>query len=332
MICLRLFSRMTQCDILSAMIRYPNPHKSAAGFVLAAVSVFIWGITFVCTKTLLSDFSSLEILFFRFLAAYIFLWIICPRRGRIAAKDNIYFAAAGLTGVLLYQFLENIAISYTAASNVSIIVSICPMFTALTARIFLHEKHITPQFVAGFAVAVAGVALVSLNGSRELHLNPKGDFLALGSAVCWGFYSLFVSVLNTRNYEPVCCTRRIFFFAVVLMIPLVIAGSSADASPAFRFSLDFAVNRARFAKPLNAVCLLFLGVMASGFCFVAWNKACSCLGTVRVSVGLYLIPVVTVVAAYFVLGEKITPAGLAGAFLTVAGLFLSNIKRRKSVG
>ena len=139
---------------------------SAFGIFLACVSVFIWGITFVSTKSLLNDFSAFEILVVRFLAAYLGLWTMRPKRLVLKSKkENISFALAGLTGVTLYQFFENIAISFTTASNVSIIVSICPMFTAIVARIFLKEKCITKSFVAGFILAISGVALVSFNGN-----------------------------------------------------------------------------------------------------------------------------------------------------------------------
>ena len=46
-----------------------------------------------------------------------------PKWEKVAAKDNLLFALAGLTGVVIYQFSENIAINYTTASNVSVIVS-----------------------------------------------------------------------------------------------------------------------------------------------------------------------------------------------------------------
>ena len=58
------------------------------GYILAGLCVFFWGITFVCTKSLLQDFSSLEILFVRFLLAYIALWIIHPKWEKIQFKDN----------------------------------------------------------------------------------------------------------------------------------------------------------------------------------------------------------------------------------------------------
>ena len=105
--------------------------QKAWGIILAAVSIFFWGITFVCTKYLLRDFSSLEILFYRFISAYLGLWVIHPKFEKIEMRDNILFALAALTGVVLYQLTENIAINYTNASNVSVIVSICPLFTAI---------------------------------------------------------------------------------------------------------------------------------------------------------------------------------------------------------
>ena len=314
------------------MIKKPDFKSRAAGIGLAAFSVFIWGITFVCTKSLLRDFSALEILVFRFLMAYAGLWILCPHVLHIAdRKQELVFAAAGLSGVTLYQFLENMAILYTSASNVSIIVSICPIFTAIIAQLFLHEKHVTPLFVAGFIIAITGIALVSFNGQVQFHFSPKGDFMALGAAVSWGFYSLFVSKINTMGYRNLACTRRVFFYALIFMIPLTAAGlfiPEIHARPEMAVDLSISLNAERFAKPMNWINLGFLGLAASAFCFAAWNKACDILGTVYATVGIYLIPVVTIIFAFFALGEKITVMGLAGAACTITGLVISGIKTK----
>ena len=66
--------------------------------------------------------------------------------------------------------------------------------------------------------------------------------------------------------------------------------------------------------------------IASGFCFVAWNKACNILGTVKISTGLYLIPVITIFFAAIFLNEKITLMGAIGSALTIIGLFVSSKK------
>lgn len=303
------------------------------GYLLATVTVIIWGITFVCTKSLLQDFSALEILFFRFIIAYIGLWIMNPKSEKIAKKDNLLFCFAGLSGVVLYQFSENIAINFTTASNVSVIVSICPLFTAIIAQIFLKEKHITPFFILGFIISIIGVFFVSLNGNIQLKINPKGDLLALFAGICWGFYSLFVSMINKKEYNLICSTRRIFFFAVIFMIPLMIIGNNisnitanSDLKNSMNVNLNFSENIQRFKNFLNVGNLLFLGLLASGFCFSAWNKACKLVGTVKISFGIYLIPVVTIIFAFFTLHEKISFMGLLGAILTITGLFISNIK------
>ena len=234
--------------------------KKVLGYFLAAISIFFWGITFICTKSLLKDFSSLEILFIRFLMAYIGLWIMHPKIQKIQPVDNILFVLAGLSGVVLYQFSENIAINFTNASNVSVIVSICPLFTALIAQYFLKENNLNLWFLLGFIISILGVALVCFNGKMELELNPKGDLLALFSAVCWGFYSLFVSLINKKNYDPICATRRVFFYAVLFMLPLMLAGFGITKSESSMFeglresmlvTLNKAANASRFSKPLN---------------------------------------------------------------------------------
>ena len=313
-----------------------NKNKKVFGYFLATISIFFWGITFICTKYLLNDFSSLEILIFRFLLAYCGLWVMRPKIQKIKRGDNLFFVLAGLSGVVLYQFSENIAIHFTNASNVSVIVSVCPLFTAIIAQIFLKEKHLTPWFLVGFVLSITGVVLVCFNG-QSMELNPKGDLLALFSAICWGFYSLFVSIINKKKYDSICATRRVFFYAVLFMIPLCVSGifiaQTGNAAhngflASMSVSLDGAKNAARFSNPMNWVNLVFLGVLASGFCFSAWNRACNILGTVKVSCGLYLIPVVTIVFAFFALGEKITLLGIIGAVVTITGLFISS-KRPK---
>ena len=302
-----------------------NSSLRVVAYLLVVFSIFFWGITFVCTKHLLIYFSAFEILFIRFVLAYLFLWVLYPRRLKLPAKENLLLALAGLTGVTLYQFTENLALNLTTASNVSIIVSICPVFTALTAQLFLKEKHLTLQFFVGTALALLGVVLVSFNGASHFNVNPKGDLLALTSAICWGFYSLFVTLINKKGYNIVVVTRKIFFYAIVWMLPLLALGIFSSNPEGIAYvELSHAANALRFSSLLNWILLCFLGILASGMCFVAWNKACIILGTVKISSGLYLIPVVTILFAAIFLKEKLTLMGSLGSLITITGLFISS--------
>ena len=98
-------------------------NETALGHVLTLMTIIIWGTTFVSTKVLLEAFTPIEILFFRFTLGYLSLWAIYPRKGTYGTlRQELLFAAAGLCGVTLYFLLENIALTYTFASNVGVII------------------------------------------------------------------------------------------------------------------------------------------------------------------------------------------------------------------
>ena len=106
--------------------------SNMTGHLAAAVTIFIWGTTFISTKVLLVSFTPLEILFFRFFIGYAALWIAAPRLLHTGdRKAELLFAAAGLCGVTLYFLMENFALTLTQAANVSIIISVAPFFTSL---------------------------------------------------------------------------------------------------------------------------------------------------------------------------------------------------------
>lgn len=305
--------------------------KQALPYILAAFCILVWGVSFICTKYLLRTFSSLEILILRFVTGYIAFCIISPKPLKTSGiKEELLFMGAGLCGITIYQFVENIAIYFTAANNVSIIVSTCPMFTAIIAAIFLHEKTITKNFVLGFVIAMTGIVLVTLNGSSEFSLSPKGDLLALGSAICWGFYSLFVSKINSLGHGNFASTRRIFFWALIFMIPLAVYGLVFGGKST---SINFcpAENTARWSDWKNILNLVILGVFASSLAFVAWNKTCKALGTVKTTAAIYMVCVVTIIFSFIFLGEKISLAGRFGTFLTILGLFISEKKQNKNI-
>ena len=108
------------------------------GHLIALLTVLIWGTTFISTKILLKDFSPVEILLIRFVLGFLVLTAIYPRWLPFKEKrQEILFMLAGLCGICLYYLLENIALVYTQASNVGVIISAAPFFTAIAARFII---------------------------------------------------------------------------------------------------------------------------------------------------------------------------------------------------
>jgi drug/metabolite transporter (DMT)-like permease len=297
------------------------------GFFLAVLTTIVWGSTFVSTKTLLSSFSPFEILFIRYVVGYVCLWILFPRPLKLRDKKHeLVFIGAGFAGITLYQFMENTALTYTQASNVSIIVSAAPLWTAIVVAFFERRTEkagvrISGSFIIGFVVAMAGIVLIAYNGAFVLKLNPRGDILALCSGISWGFYSLLMGKINALKYPTLAATRRMFFYAILFMIPL---GFFTGATAVITHN----GQAARFGNPVTLFNLLFLGVVASALCFASWNKASKTLGVVETSVFIYAIPVVTVIVAVIFTHERITAFSITGMILTTAGLYLS-LKRKR---
>lgn len=281
------------------------------GHLFAGFTILIWGTTFISTKVLLRAFTPAEILLIRFALGYLALWAFNPRMLRLRErKHELWCAVAGLCGITIYYSFENIALQYSTASNIGVIVSVAPLFTAIFASFFLKGERLKPSFFAGFAAAIAGIFLMNYSGGG-VHINPKGDLLALLAAVAWGVYSILVRRLSEAGYPPALLTRRFFLWGIVFMSPYVLYAG-------------FSPTLAELTQPVNLLNLAHLSFLAGAVGFVSWNTAVSYLGAVKSSVYIYATPVVTIVVAAAVLGERLTAAGAAGVLLVILGVVLSD--------
>ena len=289
--------------------------KQTAGHLSALITVAISATIFISTKILLEAFQPVEILFLRFVIGFAALWLVSPRRLKgLSVKQELTFAAAGLSGICLYYLLENLALTYTLASNVGVIVSVVPFFTAIVSRFLLKDgEKLNPSFFIGFLFAMAGICMISFSGS-SVRLNPVGDLLALAAAAVWAFYAVFSKKISSYGYPSVQTTRHCFFYGILFMLPAL-------------FLFDFYPDFFRLARPVYLGNLLFLALGASAICYVTWNFSVKVLGALKTSVYIYLGPVITVAASVLILHERLTLTTVTGMALTLAGLAVSEFHR-----
>ncbi len=285
-----------------------------SGHITALITILIWGMTFISTKILLVDFTPIEILFFRFVIGFLALLIVYPHRLKLTDKKQEWiFACAGLTGVTLYYLLQNFALIHSLASNIGVVVSVAPFFTAILAHFFADKEKLKPNFFIGFIAAITGVILMSFSGGSGFEFHPLGDILAVLAAAVWAVYSLLAKKISTFGYNSIATTRHTFFYGLLFMVPVFLLTDS---------NLDIQ----RFSESANLLNMLFLGLAASAICFVTWNYAVKLLGPVKTSVYIYIVPVVTVISSVLVLHEKITLMSALGIILALIGLFVSESK------
>ncbi|MDE5934610.1 MAG: DMT family transporter, partial [Muribaculaceae bacterium] len=168
----------------------------------------------------------------------------------------------------------------------------------------------------GSIIAFLGVGFVIFNGGGDASAttswsdNIIGDLLALASALSWCVYSVILRRLNviyTTNF----ITRKTFFYGVLTAIPFLAAEPHITAFNAL-------------LKPDVWGNLLFLVLGASILAFFFWAIAVKRLGAVKASNYLYMSPIVSLIAAWIILGEKITFMGYLGCAFIIGGLMLGD--------
>lgn len=286
--------------------------------VVAILVVAIWGETFVSSKILLTEgLSPADIFFIRFVIAYVCMVMLSHKRlWADSFSHEVKLMMMGVFGGSLYFLTENMALKYSTASNVAILVGTTPLVTALVMACFYREERMTRQQVTGSLIAFVGLVLVVLNGQLMLHLNPLGDMLALGASLTWAVYSLNMKKV-AGYYDARFITRKVFAYGLISIVPW------------FVFVEPLQTDTAVLLKPVVWGNLLYLALVASMLCFVAWNWVLLKLGIVRSTNIIYSQAVFTMVISYCVLHERITFMAISGTIILIFGMLLMQRRPRK---
>lgn len=285
------------------------------GHLLALITITIWSSTFIISKWLLDQMVPLQILLGRFIIAIIFLSIIHPRfKKPVSLREELLFLAIG-TALASYFVFENSALQWTYSSNVSLIVATIPFMTGILSRLVYKTPFFTLHGVIGLVMAYLGVLIIIINGSQLEGVEPIGDLLAIGAAVMFAIYSVFM--LKTGSaYTLIQLTRKVFVYGLVAL-SLMLAVIREPVIPESLTGQGFAS-------------LFYLGIVASSLAFIFWNRAIQAIGPVKTNQYIYLIPVMTTLFAAILLQEPVTWLTIAGAAMILAGLYLSEKSRSKT--
>ena len=293
--------------------------------VVAFVVVAIWGSTFVFTTMLLqAGLSPAQIFTLRFIIAYGLLLAIPPRLGGDRSqnrrqwfshswRDELTMLLLGVSGGSVYFLAENAAMLYTTATNTSLIVCSCPLFTMLLIALFYRQtERFSKIQLTGSLMACLGMAVVVLNGHFVLHLSPLGDILAFAACLLWAVYTLLMKAVANR-YNSLFITRKVFFYGLLTIIPYFL----------WVEPFNFAIFPLDASLLLN---LLYLGVVASMLCYLVWSWIIKRLGAVEATNWVYVNPVSTILFAWWLLDEQITPWFLLGTLLILVGMYLCDCR------
>lgn len=279
------------------------------GFVHAAgVAIgIIWGLTFLSIKVIVVELPPMTLALLRFIMASALmplLAMVSKTSLRLAWRDLPMAASGGLMGITFYFFFENNGIMRLSASESSLIVGTIPILT-LVAEMILYRKKPRLAVTGGILLSFVGVAFIVLK-SEAAQSSPEGYLYMVGAALTWVAYSFLTKPLAPR-YPLLAITFWQIFFGMLGCIPFALIEGRGFGG----LSLPIWLNVA------------FLGVVASAVGYWLYVVVLDRLGASRSSVFINLIPVVSIVASYFVLGERLAPLQLAGGAAAILGVYLA---------
>jgi len=181
---------------------------------------------------------------------------------------------------------------------------------AFLAVVFLRERF-TASNVLGLALGFAGALLVVTRGQfggNVLSLpSTRGDLLVLASTVNWAVYSVIGHPVLKRLGSLRATAGGMLLAWLMLAVPMAWAGAWDDYAQ---------LTAAGWAA------VLFLGIASSGLGYLFWYGALETIETSKVASLLYIEPLVTLVAAWLLPGERFGVTTIVGGALLLAGVAL----------
>lgn len=278
-------------------------------WALLATPALLWGSSFALMEVGLRHLEPGLITFLRVVFGAAALAIVPSARTPVDRADRPRIALLGLTWMALPFTLFPIAQQWIDSSLAGMLNSAMPVLTVLVATALTRRAPGRWQAV-GIAVGLAGVVAIGADGWREGDTTAVGVVLVL-LAVSSYAVSVNLAVPLQQRYGSLPVLVRIQAVAIVLTLP-----GAVVAAPGSSWGTD------------SVAAVVALGVLGTGWAFVAMATLVGRVGATRGSVTTYLIPVVAVIIGVVAFDESVPPAALVGTALVLTGAALVSRSER----
>lgn len=278
-----------------------------------ALVALIWGSTWLVIKDQIGSVPASWSVTWRFTVAAAGVLMLALARRESLRLDRRGHRLAMLLGLL--QFVCNFQFVYRAEQHitsgiVAVLFALLLVPNALFARIFLGQP-LTRGFLAGSAIAIAGIALLLLH---EVRTAPVGDEALLG--VLFAFCGILsASSANVLQASEAARTRpmlAVLFWAMAW-------GVAIDAAFAWTVYGPPRIDM----RPGYLLGIAYLGVMGSVVTFPLYFQLVRELGPGRAAYNGVLVPVVAMLLSTLFEGYRWSALAVAGAVLAIAGLIVA---------
>lgn len=298
------------------------------GNLCILIAVIFWGVNVSVTKALIPEWmTAYGIIIVRLVGGAICMWIasLFVKTSKILKGDWIKLILGGAIGLFLFIFLFILSLKYGNPIDISIIMTLPPVFVILINVIFLKQRPYWIEYL-GVIVSFIGAALVILGGVTHHHgvvehhdkSNVIGDILAIVSTICYAFY-LVIVVGPTKTYKPITMLRWVFLFSAIPALALI------------PFATHEPILHTHKAVPWIEIAFILFCVTFIAYFLV--EPAIKYIGSELVSIYQYLLPVFATISAVLMGLAHLRWIQVIAMGIIVVGMVLTNIgkKHRKKI-
>lgn len=296
----------------------PGASQTRAYLALLLI-VTLWASYPAATKLALEAFPPFFLAAVRCALASIFLVVLLARSGSDVVRGLPPaawrpFLILGVTGIWGSTQFTYLAIYHTTASNNVILQAATPVVVAIGARLYLGER-LSLRGWLGAGVSAFGVLLV-ITDARLLNLRLEhlrlGDFLTLLCLTGWSAYTVYGKrVLATAS--PALATTAAYVLGTVLILPTALIAAPFFAPP-------------RLSSATAWLVVFYQGILGA-VAHVWWYRAVQSVGPSRAAIFMNVQPVVGMLLAALLVGERVGVWDVVGAGFVLAGVALTTHPR-----
>lgn len=282
-------------------------------------AAIFWGVNVSTTKGLLAPdwMSSNGIIAVRLVGGCILMWIVSLfiKHQPVQKGDWVNFGLGGCIGLFLFIFLFIRSLAYGNPIDISIIMTLPPVFVILIGVIFQKQRPSMTEYL-GVIVSFIGAAVVILaDGSgKDGSNNLLGDILAIASTICYAFYLVIIEK-PSKFYKPITLLRWVFLFAAIPAL-FLIPGMQHEK-----------ILHTTEATPWAYIA--FILICPTFLAYFLVQPAEKLIGSELVSLYQYLLPVFATISAVFMLGDHLKVIQVIAMVIIVIGMILTNIGKRR---
>jgi O-acetylserine/cysteine efflux transporter len=269
----------------------------------------LWGTTVPLSKLALGWLAPAWLAFARFGVAAAVLLVVA-NKDKVRAVCRPAVLASGAVGYGGSVVLQNLGIVRTSVTHAALIVGATPVLIAIITGLW-HRAVARPVAWAGFAVSLAGVALVASGKGGGATLT--GDGLVLASQLTSATFTVAQARL-LRGRDPVAMTGVQFLGAALAVLPVALA----EGMPA---------GPAGLGRLLATAGLALCGTVVpfTLFAYAQTRVAANVAGAF-----LNLEPLVGAVAGAVVFRDPAGPLQVVGGAAILIGIGLSSLQLRRA--